>query len=245
MPTLDGKVALVTGGASGIGLASAELFAAEGAHVVVVDMNADAGQAAAASTGGMFIEADVGSSSDWKEIVAELEAEHAGVDVAFLNAGVPTAELDVTQLTDEQYHRVMRTNIDGILFGIRALVPVIERGRGGAVIATSSLAGLLPFIDPIYTLTKHAIVGLVRALADPLAAKSITINAICPSVVDTPALGDTNFWREAGFTLMPPRQIAEAVLQCALGSESGQAYVCQPGREPVPYRFARVPGPRL
>src|SRR2546428_190469 len=122
-------------------------------------------------------------------------------------------------------------------------------GSGGAAtVPPASLAGLIAFDpDPIYTLTKHAVVGLVRSLAPQLMAKGITVNAVCPGITDTPLVGDEakRLLQEAQFPLIEPRQIAAAVLACMTGSMTGEAFVCQAGREPVPYRFPRVPGPRL
>ena len=112
--------------------------------------------------------------------------------------------------------------------------------------ATASLAGLIAFApDPLYTLTKHAVVGLVRALAEPLRADDITVNAVCPGITDTPILSDEarGALRGAGFQMIPPSDIAAAVLACFAGRESGKAFVCQHGRPPVAYAFRGVPGP--
>jgi NAD(P)-dependent dehydrogenase (short-subunit alcohol dehydrogenase family) len=100
--------------------------------------------------------------------------------------------------------------------------------------------------DPIYTLTKHAVVGLVRAVAPNLAPLGITVNAVCPGMTDTNIMGEEAraAFRAADFPLMPPEQIADAVLGAALGGDTGRAWVCQPGREPVDFGFRRVPGPR-
>ena len=247
MGLLDGKHAVVTGGASGIGFATAQLFVEEGAKVLLVDRNEEAGEAAAKDLGGLFVRADVGVPADWVRVAQAAEHDMGGVDAVYLNAGVTTGEADITKLTDEQYRRIMGPNIDGVVFGARAIVPLIERRGGGAVVATASLAGLIAFSpDPIYTMTKHAVVGLVRGLAPQLQAKGITVNAICPGITETPLVGKQAVAQlnEAGFPIIPARQIAEAVLQCVTGTQTGQAYACQAGREPVVYHFNRVPGPR-
>lgn len=244
--TLDGKIAVITGAASGIGLATAKRVAKEGATVVVVDLADSAGNAAAAEVGGSFVQADVGNPSAWDAVVAEAD-RLGGVDLVYLNAGVTTQQGDITELTDEQYRRVMGPNVDGVVFGLRSLVPVIERRGGGAIVATASLAGIIPFApDPIYTLTKHAVVGLVRSLVPQLEAKKITVNAVCPGIVDTPLVGPARErLRETGFPMIDPDDIAATVLSCFTGErESGECLVCQPGREPVPYEFHEVPGPR-
>jgi NAD(P)-dependent dehydrogenase (short-subunit alcohol dehydrogenase family) len=247
MGAVEGKVAVVTGGASGIGLATARRLAAEGARVAVVDVNEVAGQAAAAEIGGWYLRADVGEPADWKFVVAEIERLAGGIDLAYLNAGVATAEADITALTDDQYRRIMRPNVDGVVFGVRAVVPPMVARGGGAIVATSSLAGLIAYSpDPIYTLTKHAVVGLVRALAPQLQAKNITINAICPGIVDTPLVGvdAVAFLRAAKFPVIDPEEIADAVLGRMTGTDTGLPWVCQAGREPLAYLHRRVPGPR-
>lgn len=244
MGALNGKVAVITGGASGIGLATTELFLGQGAQVVIVDLQppkSDLGDNT------RFVAADVGDAAAWSSVIKEAEAAFGGVDLAYLNAGVTTGEADITKLTDDQYHRIMRANVDGVVFGARAVVPAIERRGGGAIVATASLAGLIAFPpDPIYTLTKHAVVGLVRSLAPQLSDKGITVNAVCPGIVRTPLVGDDAAAQldAAGFPLLDPSDIANAVLMCVTGKETGQAYACQPGREPAQFRFANVPGPR-
>jgi NAD(P)-dependent dehydrogenase (short-subunit alcohol dehydrogenase family) len=245
MGQLEGKVAIITGGASGIGLATVQRFASEGASVVVVDRNADDGERVAKEVDGRFVVADVGDPDDWNTIVATAHDAFGGVDIAYLNAGVTTGESNIDVLTDDQYRRIMGANIDGVVFGARSVVPAIAARGGGALVATASLAGLISFPpDPIYTLTKHAVVGLVRSLAAQLQAKNITVNAICPGVVDTPLVGEARtMLQQAGFPMIDPAEIAAAVLMCATGAASGQAYVCQAGAEPVAYEFRDVPGP--
>ena len=152
---LDGRAAVVTGGSSGIGLATAQRFAAEGASVVVADV-----QEPVADVDARFVELDVGDPSAWDGFVAD-----AGrLDVVHLNAGVTTGEGDIRELTDAQYERVMRVNVDGVVYGARAAARSMAASGGGAIVVTASVAGLIGFsADPIYTLTKHAVVGLVRA----------------------------------------------------------------------------------
>lgn len=246
MGVLDQKVAVVTGGASGIGLATATLMAREGAKVVVVDIDGAGAQRAAEAVDGLFVRADVSKSSEWDSITDAVRSL-GGLDVAYLNAGVTTGQEDLTLMDDAQYRRIMGVNVDGIVFGVRALSPEIEARGGGAIVMTSSLAGIIAFpADPMYTMTKHAVVGLARSLAPRLAEKSITVNAICPGLVDTPLIdGEV---RDAlagtGFPLIDAGSVAEAVLGVVVGKETGQAIVVQAGREPTAYRFGRAPGPR-
>ena len=246
MGTLSGKVAVVTGGASGIGLASATRLAAEGAAVAVVDLDAAGAGEVAGKLGGLAVQADVSRSDAWPGIVEAVTEELGGIDVAHLNAGVTTGEADITALTDGQYRRALGVNVDGVTFGIRALVPVMTSRGGGSIVATASLAGLIGYSpDPIYALTKSAVVGLVRALAPQLAEKHITINAICPGLVDTPLIDDVRqLLQDSGFPMIDPSAVAEAVVGCLAGEESGQAMVVQAGRPALSFRFARPPGPR-
>ncbi len=246
MGALDAKVAIVTGGASGIGLATATRLRAEGAELVLVDLNEEAGKAAAADLGARFVRADVGRSDDWAAVVAEAEETFGGLDHAYLNAGVTTQEADITAITDEHVRRVFGANVDGVLFGTRAVVPAIERRGGGTIVVTASLAGIIAFApDPLYTATKHAVVGFVRSVAPQLEARRILINAVCPGIVDTPLVGPAReMLKEAGFPMIPPEDIAAAVVYCMTGAAgAGACLICQPGRPHEAYDFGQVPGP--
>ncbi|MBV8959521.1 MAG: SDR family NAD(P)-dependent oxidoreductase [Actinobacteria bacterium] len=247
MGLLDGKVAVVTGGASGIGQATARRFAAEGASVVVADRAADAGEVAAKEIDGRFVAGDVGEPETWEAIVATAEDAFGGLDIAYLNAGVTTGEGNIAALTDKQYRRIMRANVDGVVFGARAVIPPIAKRGGGAIVATASLAGLIAFPpDPIYNMTKHAVVGFIRGIAPQLQAQGITANCVCPGIVATGLVNDEARTRleSAGFVLIEPEEIAAAVLECVTGTATGQAVVCQAGRDPLAYEFRDVPGPR-
>ncbi|HUY64992.1 MAG TPA: SDR family oxidoreductase [Acidimicrobiales bacterium] len=247
MDSLQGKVAVVTGAASGIGLASARRLAGLGALVVAVDIDKAGAERVAKELGGRAVHADVSRVDHWEAIVAGAK-ELGGIDVAFLNAGVTTGEQDVTALDDEQYRHIMGVNVDGVVFGTRAVVPEMAARGGGAIVATASLAGLIAFPgDPVYTLTKHAVVGFVRALAPRLSELNITVNAVCPSLVDTPLIDGEirDALAGSGFPLIDPDAVADAVLHCVGGEATGQAVFVQLGWEPTAYRFGRPPGPRL
>jgi NAD(P)-dependent dehydrogenase (short-subunit alcohol dehydrogenase family) len=247
MESLQGKVAVVTGAASGIGLASARRMAALGALVVAVDIDGAGAERAAKELGGRAVPADVSRAGEWPGIVACAD-ELGGVDVAFLNAGVTTGQQDIAALGDDEYRRIMGVNVDGVVFGVRAVVPSMAKRGGGAIVATASLAGLIAFPgDPVYTLTKHAVVGFVRALAPLLADQRITVNAVCPSLVDTPLIDGEirETLAGVGFPLIEPDAVADAVLYCIGRDDTGQAVFVQLGWEPTPYRFGRPPGPRL
>jgi NAD(P)-dependent dehydrogenase (short-subunit alcohol dehydrogenase family) len=235
-------LALVTGGGSGIGRAIVERLGAEGADVVVVDVDEVSAQRSANAVDGRAAAADVGDPAEWERLAGTIDV----LDIACLNAGVVTDEGDIDDVSDEAYRRIMRVNVDGVVFGLRALVPALERS-GGSVVVTASLAGLTPMSsDPIYAGTKHFLIGLVRSVAPPLALRGVRINAVCPGIVDTPLIGDGKERLEAaGFPLLQAEDVAEAVARALASGETGQAWVVQPGREPEPYRFGGVPGPRV
>jgi NAD(P)-dependent dehydrogenase (short-subunit alcohol dehydrogenase family) len=245
MGQLSGQVAVVTGGGSGIGLASATRLAEAGASVAIVDLDGASGERAADEVGGMALQADVGDSASWPGIVAAVTDRYGRIDLAHLNAGVMTGEADIVELTDEAYRRTVGVNVDGVVFGVRALVPALS-DEGGSIVVTASLAGLIGFSpDPIYCLTKHAVVGLVRSLVPQLAERNVRINAVCPSIVDTPLIANVRgVLEDAGFPLIDAAAVSAAVLDCLAGEETGQAMVIQAGREALPFRFARPPGPR-
>jgi len=245
MGRLGGKVAVVTGGASGIGRATVRRLASEGAAVVVADVDADGAGRVADEVGGRAVALDVADPAQWDRLVGHLDP--AGLDVAVLNAGVATGEDRITALTDAAYRRIVGVNVDGVVFGTRALAPLLARRGGGAIVAISSLAGVIPYPpDAIYALTKHAVVGFVRSVAPQLERDGITIDAICPGITDTPLLSGVmrRQIEAAGFPVMPPEQVAAAVVDAALDGETGRALVCQPGREATVFRFPGAPGPR-
>ena len=173
--------------------------------------------------------------------------EHIGsVDLACLNAGVITGESEIAALTDEQYRRAIGVNVDGVVYGVRRLDRVMP--RGSTIVVTASLAGLTAISDdPIYGLTKHAVVGFVRSAAPHLAQRGIRLNMVNPGFVDTPLLGDEGraAFEAAGFPLLRAEDVAAAVIRASEDDEVGQAWVVQPGREPMKFRFPNLPGPRV
>jgi len=240
MGVLAGKAALVTGGSSGIGLATVKRFLDAGAEVTVVDLKPPVDDVS-------YIEADVGDSSAWPVITERAVQKMGGVDVAFLNAGVSTGEGIVDKITDEQYRRIMRVNLDHVFYGIRQLTPLMTARGGGWIVVTASLAGLIGVPpDPIYAATKHAVVGMVRSLGPALEGQGIRLNAVCPGFTDTPLLNDSggDTLRQMGFPLLNAERIADAVMIAIESGGSGLCYPVQPGREIEPYRFAGIPGAR-
>ena len=210
--------ALVTGGRSGIGAA---IVAALGdADVTILDL-ADGH--------------DVGDPATWRALDGEFDA-------AFLNAGIAIGVEDMAELADDDYRRIMRVNVDGVVFGVRELAARLMPS-GGSIVATASLAGLVPnAFDPVYTATKHAVVGFVRAVAPQLAGRGIRINALCPAYTDTPIVAD-EIRGLLPAPLMEPSFVAEAALRALGDEETGRAWVVQLNRI-EPFRYPGIPGPR-
>ncbi|MEQ1788698.1 MAG: SDR family NAD(P)-dependent oxidoreductase [Acidimicrobiales bacterium] len=241
---LDGTVALVTGGASGIGAATAARLAEEGAVVIVADVQRELGEKVAADIGGRFAALDVTDPAAWSAVVAEVLATEGRLDIAHLNAGVMTGEGDVRSLTDEQVDRVLGVNVRGVLYGARAVVPAMT--NGGGIVATASVAGLIGWSpDPVYTLSKHAVVGLVRALDPQLAALDVSVNAVCPGIVDTAMLGAEmkGVLEGAGVPIIPPRQIADGVLAALRSGRTGTCFQCLPNRPAEAFEFGSLAVP--
>jgi NAD(P)-dependent dehydrogenase (short-subunit alcohol dehydrogenase family) len=216
------RTALVTGGASGIGAALAGLLRAEGAEVQALDLRDGF---------------DVADPAAWERV--------GPVELACLNAGVETGESELARVSDEAYRRIVGANVDGVVLGTRRLARVGL--PGSSIVATASLAGLTAMPrDALYTLTKHAVVGFVRAVAPQLAERGIRINAVAPGFADTPIVPPETRERmlAADFPLLTAEDVARTILLAARSDESGQVWVVQPGRTPMPFRFPNVPGPR-
>jgi NAD(P)-dependent dehydrogenase (short-subunit alcohol dehydrogenase family) len=182
----------------------------------------------------------VGDVDAWGPAVDGIVEQEGGLDIAHLNAGVATGEVDITKLTDEQYQRILGANLNGVVYGTRAVARAMAaRGTGGSIVATASMAGLIAFSpDPIYTMTKHGVVGLVRASAVPLGGYGITINCLCPGVVDTPLIGEAGrMMAEAGYQLIPPSDIADTLVRILREGRSGEAWVCLPWEDHAPFEF--------
>jgi NAD(P)-dependent dehydrogenase (short-subunit alcohol dehydrogenase family) len=215
------RSAVVTGGRSGIGAALVERLRDEGSDVRVLDL-ADG--------------FDVADPAAWDDVPP--------AELACLNAGVISGVGDVAELPLEEYRRVLAANVDGVVLGTRWAARTMA--PGGVVVATASLAGLVAVPgDPVYALTKHAVVGWVRSAAAQLEPRGIRVNAVCPGLVDTPMTAAVrDQLEERGLPLIRPEAVAEAILLAARDEETGQAWVVQPGREPLRFRFPGVPGPR-
>jgi NAD(P)-dependent dehydrogenase (short-subunit alcohol dehydrogenase family) len=214
--------AIVTGGASGLGAAIVERLRGEGLDVEVLDL----------ATG-----FDVTDPEQWEAV--------GPVEVACLNAGVLGGVADPAEIDVDRYRATFAVNVDGVVLGIRRLARVMP--TGGRIVATASLAGLTAMPDdPVYTATKHAVVGFVRSVAPTLAARGITVNAVCPGIADTAMVSEAAraVFAAGGFPLVPREAVADAVWTALESGLTGHAWAVQPGRPPVDFRFPNVPGAR-
>jgi NAD(P)-dependent dehydrogenase (short-subunit alcohol dehydrogenase family) len=248
-----GAAALITGGAGGIGRAVAARLGGLGLRLALVDRDAPGAERAAAEVSResaaevLAVPADVTDPAELERAVATAEERFGRLDLVHLNAGVTTGAHALDEVTPERWRRVLAVNLDGTFFGLRAAVPALRRSGGGAVVVTASLGGLVGQPeDPVYSATKHAVIGLVRSWAPPLAAEGITLCALCPGFVETPLIGEfVGAFREAGFPLLRPGDVADALVTAVEAGEPGSAWIIQPGRAAEPYRFRGVPGPQV
>jgi NAD(P)-dependent dehydrogenase (short-subunit alcohol dehydrogenase family) len=242
---LRDKVAIVTGGASGIGRATALALAEAGAELVIADVDEDGGRAVASQVGGHFIRTDV-SDLHANYAMAEFAVEQAGgVDLAFLNAGIATGCGIGEDFDLDKYRRAMGVNLDGVVFGVHALLPAMRARGGGAIVATSSLAGLVGVpLEPIYSANKHAVVGFVRAMGPALALDGIRVNAVCPGFAKSALTAPLeSALIEAGFEMLEAEDVASVVVGLFAGEAAGECWFVQPGRAAA-FEFRHVPGPR-
>ena len=250
---LAGRVAVVTGAASGMGRATAQRLVAEGMQVCALDIDGDAVQAVAEPIGALGLACDVSDADQVDAAFAQCVDRFGSVDLAHLNAGVGVRwSGDIAELDVAQYHRSVGVNLDGVVYGARAAVRAM-RGRpdptiGGAIVATSSIAGIEPFHpDAIYTIGKHGVIGLIRAIAPNLANEGIAAHAICPGTTETGMLseGVKEFFRKSGVAMQPPEEIANAVVMAATAplEATGSCWICNPGEAPLAFEFNHVEGP--
>jgi NAD(P)-dependent dehydrogenase (short-subunit alcohol dehydrogenase family) len=225
---LSGKVAWVTGGARGIGRAVCAALAERGVRVVLLDRDAVAGAESAAALGAEFITCDVADADAWAKAVERGLGIFGAPDFVHLNAGVmsvPAGEpfLPLEALSLEQYRRIVSVNLDGVVFGLRELLPLMK-SRGGAITVTASMVGLIPLpIDPMYSATKHALIGLVRSVAETVRQGPLRLNAICPGGVDTAIVPQA--LRSSGMPMMSPDALGIEVVDLLTQGANGEIRV--------------------
>ena len=221
MDRLKGKVAIVTGAASGIGKATVELFRSEGATVIGAD-----------AVEGADVRSDAGSESDVKALVEQVVQQHGGLDIFFANAGISGGFASIAEQTESDWSEILRVNLIGPFLAIKYAAPEIAKRGGGSIICTASVAGLRAGAGgAAYSASKAGVINLVQTAAQQLSATNVRVNAICPGLIETgmtkpiydmaraagqeERLGELNPLRRGG----EPEEIAKAAL--FLASDEG------------------------
>jgi NAD(P)-dependent dehydrogenase (short-subunit alcohol dehydrogenase family) len=192
MARLSGKVAVITGGASGIGAASVRAFVAEGARVVIADIQAELGQALARELGDAadYIHTDVTLEADVKQAVGRAVERFGRLDCMFNNAGAGGVIGPIADTPTEGFDRTIAVLLRGVFLGMKHAAPVLAAQRAGTIISTASVAGVgVGFGPHIYSAAKAAVIHLTRSVAVELAEQSVRVNCICPGGIATPIFG--------------------------------------------------------
>ncbi|MFB7663135.1 3-oxoacyl-ACP reductase [Kitasatospora sp. NPDC056138] len=188
---LTGRVAVITGAGSGIGLATAKRFASEGAKVVCVDMNEDSGQKAAAEVGGLFIQADVTDEDAVREMYATTVREFGSLDIAFNNAGISPPDDDSILTTGlDAWKRVQEVNLTSVYLCCKYAIPHMQRQGKGSIINTASFVAVMGAATSqiSYSASKGGVLSMSRELGVQFAREGVRVNALCPGPVNTPLL---------------------------------------------------------
>jgi len=258
-----GRVAFITGGASGIGRALCSALVARGARVVVADINASRAEAVARGLcergpgSASLLELDVADAPAVEQAVAGLHADAGRLDLLFNNAGIAIGG-PVEELTLAHWERTLDVNLRGVIHGVLAVYPLMLEQGFGHIVNTASLAGLLPMpLGVPYAMTKHAVVGLSLSLRSEAQVHGVRVSAVCPGVIDTPILdsegppdlprtsfagrGREMLLHASGGQAYPPERLAEDVLR---GVERNRAIIVSPSRARTAWILNRI-APRL
>lgn len=211
MNRLENKVAIITGGAQGMGAAHVRLFVEQGAKVVLTDLNEEKGQALAAELGDnvIFVKQNVTSEEDWNNVLAVTEEKFGQVNVLVNNAGITMAK-SILDISLEEYRRIVDINQTSVFIGMKTVAPLMARSGGGSIINISSMNGLVAGAVG-YTDTKFAVRGMTKAAAMNLATMGIRVNSVHPGVIATPMVvqEDTKAAVETFSAQIPLKRVAQ------------------------------------
>lgn len=188
MGRLDGKVAIITGGARGMGAAHAERFLAEGAKLVITDILEEQGEAVARELGGdiKFMKQDVTKAAEWERVVAETESTFGPVSVLVNNAGIAVIK-SIDTMTEAQYRRVIDVNQVSVFLGMKHVLSSMRKAASGSIINISSISGLKGNEDSVaYSASKFAVRGMTQSAAIELGKEGIRVNTVLPGIIETP-----------------------------------------------------------
>ncbi len=217
MTSLEGKVAIITGGGMGIGQATAQLFAERGASVVVADVNEEAGRETVDRIGGksIFVKADITSQADVQNMVGAALQSFGAIHVLHNNAAIIRRHDTIDDIPVEEFRRVIDVNLNSLFIASRSVAPIMRKQGGGVIVNMSSLGGTVPVPYALaYAAAKAGVLGLTRTLAVLLKADGIRVNAICPGLVNTPMVNEpaaAGRRPEQPGGMMDPIDIARAV----------------------------------
>ncbi len=245
-----GKVAIITGGASGIGLATARLLASNAARVVVADLQADAGEAAVrdiAAGGGeaRFVQTDVTRRDDVRAMLEFVTAQFGRLDICYNNAGINEGGQDFLARGSDFWEKTLAVDLEAVIRATQLEVQYFrEQGNGGVIINTASMGGLVPMpTSPVYAASKAGVIHFSRSLAY-LAAEGIRVNAVCPTFTDTPMVRVAGeeaieaMKREVG-GILQPEQVAEGVLELVRDDSRAGAVMRVTVNRGIDYTFER------
>jgi NAD(P)-dependent dehydrogenase (short-subunit alcohol dehydrogenase family) len=214
LTSLEGRVAVVTGGARGIGLETTKAFLENGAKVVIVDIDVENGNATSKSLGVEYIRGDVTDSRLVADVATHVKEKYGRIDIAFNNAGIAHS-VAAENSTDEEWHMIMNTNLHGVFYGCREFgKAMLEQGKG-SIINTASMSGIIsntPQPQAAYNVSKAAVIMLTKSLAGEWADRGVRVNCISPGYVNTPMTqgGMANKeWFDRWMEFTPQRRVGQ------------------------------------
>jgi NAD(P)-dependent dehydrogenase (short-subunit alcohol dehydrogenase family) len=247
-----GKVAIVTGGAGGMGRATAAAFAAAGAKVAVSDITAEAGEETAAmvrDAGGdaVFVQTDVADAGSVVHLVDETVSRYGGLHCAVNAAAIELERVRLHELEDEVFDRIIAVNLRSIYLCMKHEVQaMLAGGAGGSIVNIASTNSVRPQPhQSAYTASKHGVIGMTRNAAVDYAGDGIRINAVCPGFAETAIIATIREGLvEAGLPIIPAEQVTDAVVELFDGDMTGECWYVQAGRPAEAFGFRNIPGPR-